>query len=156
MLKKLIATSLLGSSLILTACQSTPVEGPSQTIEAANLLQLQHGTWIATHIGMFEIKSDPSVRNIPSLQFDGTTQRLSGSDGCNRLMGSYTAGRDTLSLSQLATTRMACLNNTSGVEQKFQDALAKVTHYQVFNKTLKLFDRNGNPVLQFTSAVQPR
>lgn len=156
MLKKIIAASILGSSLILTACQSTPITGPSANIEASNLLQLQQHTWIATHIGIFEVKSDPSVRNIPSLQFDAASQRVSGSDGCNRLMGSYQAGRDTLQFSQLATTRMACLNNTSGVEQKFQEALAKVTHYQVYNKTLKLMDRHGNPVLQFISAAQPR
>lgn len=156
MLKKFIAASILGSSLILSACQSTPIEGPSTTIEAANLLQLQHATWIATHIGVFEVKSDPSVRNIPSLQFDAATKRLSGSDGCNRIMGSYTAGRDTLNLTQMATTRMACPANNSGVEQKFQAALNQVTHYQVFNKTLKLLDRHGNPVLQFTSSVQPR
>lgn len=155
MLKKLIAISILGSTLAFTGCETVP-DSPSSTIEAANLLQLQQHTWIATHIGMFEIKSDPSVRNIPSLQFDGATQRVSGSDGCNRIMGSYAAGRDTLSFSQLATTRMACLNNTSGVEQKFNDALGKVTHYQVYGKTLKLLDRHGNTLLQFTSPVQPR
>ena len=50
---------------------------------------------------------------------------------------------------------MACINN-SAVPQQFQEALAKVTHYQVFGKTLKLLDRHGNLLLQFGSAIQPR
>ena len=67
----------------------------------------------------------------------------------------YTLKGDTLTLSQLATTRMACINN-SAVPQQFQETLAKVTHYQVFGKTLKLLDRHGNLLLQFGSAIQPR
>ncbi|MDH0968145.1 META domain-containing protein [Acinetobacter johnsonii] len=152
MLKKLIASSLLASSLIMTGCQTTP--SPSDTIEMANIQQLQQRTWILTQIGNTEIKTAPNERNIPSLQFSADN-RISGADGCNRIMGSYTVGRDTLTLSQLATTRMACINN-SAVPQQFQEALAKVTHYQVFGKTLKLLDRHGNLLLQFGSAIQPR
>ena len=148
MLKKLIASSLLASSLIMTGCQTTPP--PADTIEMANIQQLQQRTWILTQMGNTEIKTAPNERNIPSLQFSADN-RISGADGCNRIMGSYTVGRDTLTLSQLATTRMACINN-SAVPQEFQEALAKVTHYQVFGKTLKLLDRHGNLLLQFGSA----
>lgn len=70
-------------------------------------------------------------------------------------MGAYTAGNDTLLLSQLASTRMACINN-GNIDQKYNEALSKVTHYQVFGKTLKLLDRHGNLLIQFESAVQPR
>ncbi len=145
MLKKLIASSLLASSLIMTGCQTTPP--PSDTIEMANIQQLQQR-------GNTEIKTAPNERNIPSLQFSADN-RISGADGCNRIMGSYIVGRDTLTLSQLATTRMACTNNST-VPQQFQEAVAKVTHYQVFGKTLKLLDRHGNLLLQFGSAIQPR
>jgi len=70
-------------------------------------------------------------------------------------MGAYTAGHDTLQLSQMASTRMACMNS-GGIDQQYNEALAKVTHYQVFGKTLKLLDRHGNLLIQFESAVQPR
>ena len=153
MLKKIALAALLGSSLVLTACQSTP-STPSDTITQANLLQLRQSTWILTHIGRLEVRADTSVRNLPSLHFS-SDNRVSGADGCNRIMGSYTVGRDTLNLSQLATTRMACLNNTA-IPAKFNEALGQVTHYQVYNKTLKLLDRQGNPVLTFSSSVQPR
>lgn len=155
MLKKLFALSLVGASLAMTACSSTPVTtGPSETITQSNLLQLQHGTWILSHIGALQVTTKPSTLNIPSLQFS-SDGRISGADGCNRIMGSYSAGRDTLALSQIATTRMACQDKTY-VPEKYVEALNKVTHYQVYNKTLKLLDKNGNALLQFNSAVQPR
>lgn len=153
MLKKFFAVGILGTAIALTACQSTP--NAASNIEAANLVQLQNRTWIATYIGNTEIKTVATARNIPSLQFDAASKRISGADGCNRIMGSYEAGRDTLLLSQMAGTKMACLDNNNLSEQ-FNAALAKVANYQVFGKTLKLLDRHGNVVLQFTSSVQPR
>lgn len=153
MLKKFFAVGILGAAIALTACQSTP--NAASNIEAANLVQLQNRTWIATYIGNTEIKTVATARNIPSLQFDAASKRISGADGCNRIIGSYEAGRDTLLLSQMAGTKMACLDNNNLSEQ-FNAALAKVANYQVFGKTLKLLDRHGNVVLQFTSPVQPR
>ena len=153
MLKKIFAIGILGTAIALTGCETTP--SASATIETANLVQLQNRSWIATHIGNTAIKTAPTAHNIPSLQFDAITKRVSGADGCNRIMGSYASGRDTLVLSQMAGTKMACLDNNNPSEQ-FNAALAKVAHYQVFGKTLKLLDRYGNMLLQFTSPVQPR
>ncbi|CAB1208501.1 META domain-containing protein [Acinetobacter bouvetii] len=153
MLKKLLALGIIGSAMAFTGCTTTP--NPSATIEAENLVQLQNRTWIATHIGNTEIKTAPSAHNIPSLQFDAASKRVSGADGCNRLMGSYEAGRDTLVFGPLAGTRMACLDQNN-VAPQFNEALVKVANYQVYGKTLKLLDRYGNVVLQFKSAVQPR
>ena len=153
MLKKLLTISIIGAALAFTGCETVP--NASSTIETANLIQLQNKTWIATHIGNSEIKTAPSAHNIPSLQFDAATKRVSGADGCNRIMGSYEAGRDSLVLSQMAGTKMACLDNNN-VSQKFNQALDQVANYQVFGKTLKLLDRHGNVLIQFKSTVQPR
>lgn len=153
MLKKMFAVGILGATIAFSGCQTTP--NAAYNIEAANLVQLQNRTWIATYIGNTEIKTAPTAHNIPSLQFDAATKRVSGADGCNRIMGIYEAGRDTLTLSQMAGTKMACLERNN-VSQQFNEALTKVANYQVFGKTLKLLDRHGNMVLQFTSPVQPR
>ena len=152
MLKPLCLALAMSSVALLAGCETMPKTTAEST---ENLQLLQNRTWIATQIGNTVIQTSPQARNIPSIQFDEATKRVSGADGCNRIMGSYTVGRDTLTLSQLATTRMACINN-SAVPQQFQEALAKVTHYQVFGKTLKLLDRHGNLLLQFGSAIQPR
>ncbi|WP_407307203.1 META domain-containing protein [Acinetobacter sp.] len=153
MLKKFFAVGILGTALAFSGCETIP--NTSATIETANLVQLQNRTWIATQIGNTEIKTTPTAHHIPSLEFDAATKRVSGTDGCNRIMGSYEAGRDTLVLSPMAGTKMACLDDNN-VSQQFNEALTKVANYQVFGKTLKLLDRHGNLLIQFTSAVQPR
>ena len=153
MLKKLFAVSMIGAAITFSGCETTP--SASASIETANLVQLQNRTWIATQIGNTEIKTAPTAHNIPSLQFDAATKRVSGADGCNRIMGNYEAGRDTLVLGQMAGTKMACLDGNN-VSQQFNEALTKVANYQVFGKTLKLLDRHGNLLIQFSSPVQPR
>lgn len=153
MLKKLTAIMILGSVFAMSGCETVP---STSSVKTENNLQLlQNRTWIVNQIGNTEITTAPTARNIPSLQFDAATQRVSGADGCNRIMGSYTASKDTLNLSQMASTEMACLD-IEGLDQKFKEALSKVTHYQVYGKTLKLMDRHGNLLIQLESAVQPR
>lgn len=151
MLKKTLSVALLGSALLFTGCQSTPT---SSATEMNNLQMLQNHTWIAIQIGSQMIKTNPSARNIPALQFNEATKRVSGADGCNRLMGTYQATSDTLVLSQMASTKMACIDST--IPNQFNAALANVTNYQVYNNTLKLMDRHGNLLIEFASAKQPR
>lgn len=151
MLKKTLSVALLGSALLFAGCQSTP---SSSAAEVNNLQMLQNRTWIATQIGAQSIQTNPSAHNIPALQFDEATKRVSGADGCNRLMGTYQATGNTLVLSQMASTKMACIDNT--LPNQFNTALANVTNYQVYNNTLKLLDRNGNLLVEFTKAKQPR
>jgi copper homeostasis protein (lipoprotein) len=69
-------------------------------------------------------------------------------------MGTYQATGDTLVLSQMASTKMACIDST--IPNQFNAALANVTNYQVYNNTLKLMDRHGNLLIEFASAKQPR
>lgn len=151
MLKKTLSVALLGSALLFTGCQSTPT---SSATEMNNLQMLQNHTWIAIQIGSQMIKTNPSARNIPALQFNEATKRVSGADGCNRLMGTYQATGDTLVLSQMASTKMACIDST--IPNQFNAALANVTNYRVYNNTLKLMDRHGNLLIEFASAKQPR
>ena len=122
MLKKLTAIMILGSVFAMSGCETVP---STSSVKTENNLQLlQNRTWIVNQIGNTEITTAPTARNIPSLQFD-------------------------------ASTEMACLDN-EGLDQKFKEALSKVTHYQVYGKTLKLMDRHGNLLIQLESAVQPR
>mgnify|MGYP003616067791 FL=1 len=151
MLKKLLATSLIAVALTTVGCATTQ----TTTKQQETLNQLQNKTWILTHIGATEFKTDPSAHNVPSIQFDAATQRVSGADGCNRLMGAYAINKDKISSSQLAATQMMCMNTTELANQ-YNSALAKVAGFQVYDKTLRLLDEHGNPVLQFESVIQPR
>lgn len=57
----------------------------------------------------------------------GADGRVSGRSGCNRYTGSFTQAGETLELSQLAGTRMACPPLQMDVEQRFFTAVGQVT-----------------------------
>lgn len=151
MLKKTMTTILLAASFSMFGCQSIQPSVKQQQI----LDQLQNKKWILTHIGAVEFKTDPTAHNVPSIQFDATTHRVSGADGCNLIMGTYAIQKDKITLSELAGSQMMCMN-TMQLADQYNQALAKVAAYQVYNKTLRLLDSYGNPVLQFETTVQQR
>lgn len=155
MLKKYFGITLLGAMIALSGCETMPTQTSASQISAINQANLVPRTWTATQLGNSMLKTEANRQNLPYLNFDAATQTVTGSDSCNRLSGSYVAGRDTLQLGQLATTRMACLNNNN-LDQKFHEALNKVTHYQVYGKTLKLLDRHGNLLIQFETPTAAR
>ena len=155
MLKKYFGITLLGAMIALSGCETMPTQTSASQISAINQANLVQRTWTATQLGNSMLKTEANRQNLPYLNFDAATQTVTGSDSCNRLSGSYVAGRDTLQLGQLATTRMPCLNNNN-LDQKFHEALNKVTHYQVYGKTLKLLDRHGNLLIQFETPTAAR
>ena len=155
MLKKYFGITLLGAMIALSGCETMPTQTSASQISAINQANLVQRTWTATQLGNSMLNTAANRQNLPYLNFDAATQTVTGSDSCNRINASYTAGRDTLQLGQLATTRMACLNNNN-LDQKFHEALNKVTHYQVYGKTLKLLDRHGNLLIQFETPTAVR
>ena len=155
MLKKYFGITLLGAMIALSGCETMPTQTSASQISAINQANLVQRTWTATQLGNSMLPTAANRQNLPYLNFDAATQTVTGSDSCNRITASYAAGRDTLQLGQLATTRMACLNNNN-LDQKFHEALNKVTHYQVYGKTLKLLDRHGNLLIQFETPTAVR
>lgn len=143
MLKAIISSTLIASTLLVVGCATTP----SADQQAKNLSLLQNKNWVLTHIGATELKTDPKSRNIPSIQF-GSDLRVSGADGCNRLMGQYAIKGQQITLGQLGSTNMYC-QNTMQLAGTYTEALNKVKGYQVYDKTLKLLDQYGNRVLEY-------
>jgi copper homeostasis protein (lipoprotein) len=89
----------------------------------------------------FENQREPQI----VLRSNGS---VTGSDGCNRLTGSYRQADSKLSFSQMASTRMACIN---GMEQaaRFTSALGDAARYRVTGRHLELFDANGAALMRF-------
>lgn len=149
MLKKLLMATVVASSLIAVGCSSMPSSAQQQQ----NLNILQNKNWVLTHIGATEYKTDASAHNVPSIQFNEAEKRVSGADGCNRIMGSYAIQGEQITLSQMAGTMMMC-TNTMELANKYNEALGKVAGYQVYDQTLRLLDRHGNPVLKYKISPQ--
>lgn len=82
------------------------------------------------------------------IQFDGSSGRVSGSGGCNRLSGTFTRSGVTLRFGQLAATRMACPDPVRGAtEAQFLSALQTTTSYRIAGPgRLALLDAGGRTV----------
>jgi len=74
--------------------------------------------------------------------------RVSGSTGCNRLMGSYRLQGDTLTFSQLASTRMACPGDMAKLEQAWLAMLSETAHYSIEGQSLILEDADDQALAE--------
>jgi heat shock protein HslJ len=73
--------------------------------------------------------------------------RISGTTGCNRLMGSYSLASDRLDLSGLATTRMACPGPAMAQESRVTGALKGSFRVAGKDGGLTLTGDSGAPVV---------
>jgi heat shock protein HslJ len=79
--------------------------------------------------------------------------RLSGSDGCNRVTGTYTLDGDGVTFGQAAATRMACADSTA-VEQAFHAAMKSASRWRITGERLDLLDAAGTRVAVFEARAQ--
>jgi heat shock protein HslJ len=79
-------------------------------------------------------------------------QRISGNGGCNRLMGLYEIEGQHILFSQMATTKLGCLNGMDE-EQRLLQALTRVTDWQIDGQYLELLDQNGQVLARFEAVA---
>ena len=116
-----------------------------------NLLYTQR--WVATEIDGFQVQvPEQNIAQTPFIQFDARTKRFSGSDGCNRIMGSFSNSADSLTLEQTTTTKIMCPNANNLTATQYIQALEKTDHYRVSSQLLVLFDQNGQTLIAFKKA----
>ena len=80
--------------------------------------------------------------------------RVSGSDGCNSIMGSYQLKGDAVKFGQIASTAMACMN-TGGIEHAFRDAIGSAIRLTLVGDRLELSDSTGKRLAVFLAGAQP-
>ena len=79
--------------------------------------------------------------------------RVSGSDGCNRITGSYTLKGEGVTFGQIAGTQMAC-PDTADVAGRFHSALKGTSHWRIVGSRLELFGATGKPLAVFERGTQ--
>lgn len=99
---RIAARGIIGAgvlALALAGCSSGPSSDPTSTTSP--------DAGSSDAVGIVGVWGDSDTRDAPSLVFaeDGS---VTGTDGCNRLVGSWTADGDTVDFAPLASTRMAC------------------------------------------------
>jgi heat shock protein HslJ len=112
-----------------------------------------------TYWKLVEVAGRPTpaqdVSREANLQFDANGQ-VSGSDGCNRITGSYQMKGDTVTFGQMAGTQMACIN-TGATDRAFREALKNTTRFVRTGDRLELFDATGTRLASLRAALtQPR
>jgi len=82
-----------------------------------------------------------------TLKFSG--DQVSGSAGCNQYGGSYQAGENSLSIGDVFSTEMGCLEPAGILEQEtaYLTALRTAATYQITADRLEIFDKAGAQVL---------
>jgi heat shock protein HslJ len=107
--------------------------------------------WKATELaGKPAPGQDPNAE--AHLQFQ--KGRVSGSDGCNRVTGSFQLKGDRVTFSQMAATQMAC-PKSSETEARFHAALKNASRLTVAGDRLDLFDAAGTRLAAFVAGSQP-
>ena len=88
-----------------------------------------------------------------TLIFSETT--IEGSGGCNTYGGSYTVSGESLNLSDVYWTEMACMEPTGimAQEQTYFEALNTTIRYRVGGDRLELYDEGGTQTLAFLAST---
>jgi copper homeostasis protein (lipoprotein) len=108
---------------------------------------LENTYWKLTRLGEAPVFVHEQQRE-PSLVLHSESHRVTGSTGCNRLMGSYQLNGEKISFGPFAATRMACPKGMD-TERLFFDALERVRTWNVLGQHLELYDVNGEMLARF-------
>lgn len=112
-------------------------------------------TWVVTHMDGQRLTEHP---NPPQLHIAADGQ-VTGSSGCNRIMGTATVAVKKISIGRVAMTRRACLDDMiMATEQRFAEILNVVSDWTIENAsafpendTLFLMDKEQNRLLQLNA-----
>jgi len=108
---------------------------------------LEGTTWHLATLGERTVTASSSPQRA-GLVLDGENHRVSGSGGCNRIMGTYTRDGEHIGFSPMAATRMACPDGMD-LEQAYTAMLELVTSWRVLGRTMELRDVDGRRLASF-------
>ncbi len=122
-------------------------------VNSTNTATLEKTYWKLLALRGKPVEASADQRE-PHLVLQTKQQRLTGSGGCNQLMGSYTVHDDHLSFGRTASTMMAC---PQGMEQEraFLDALAATARWRIDGQRMRLLNGSDETLAEFESRDMP-
>jgi copper homeostasis protein (lipoprotein) len=132
------------------------MEGPARpTLVVARFLSLSPGEsceepFEGTHWKLTELNGTaavPSERRPEAHLVFQREGRMAGSDGCNRLFGSYTLEGDGIRIGKMGGTLMACAEPVR--DREFRAALEKAVKWRILGGELELRSAEGELLARF-------
>lgn len=124
--------------------QSHAKPAPASAPHPAPQYPLERTDWKLERLGDEAVVDNPDQPE-PNLTLNPDDHRISGSGGCNRMMGTYQLDGESLRFGALATTRMACANGMDQ-EQRFLASLELVRTWKIKGTHLELSSEDGKVV----------
>jgi heat shock protein HslJ len=172
---KIVRSLLIGlsaSGLVLAACgvavtappnTATPLPStPTQFVPPATTQpdpsampnnSLTGSKWQLTSINGTPVPA-PTTSKTVTLEF-GSDGQINGSGGCNSFGGTYTTQGDSLSFGPIASTKMACVDETAmQQENQYFQILQVATKFTIAPEQLTVVGQ-GSDTLVFTTASIP-
>lgn len=146
MLSTRIPAVMVLATLAVAAC----VSGQRQQQAADDGLAGTAWRFVELYGAPVTTPSSPAARDA-QLSF-GDHGRIFGSDGCNRLMGTYTLDNGQITLREMAGTQMVCLDSSA---RRLADALKDAEHGSIEGTLLTLYG-SGGQTLAILERLPPR
>jgi heat shock protein HslJ len=129
----------LGALLLVSACMSTSATGEPPPV-------LDRTAWV-----LATLPDRPLPAGfVATLRFD--TDRVAGSDGCNRFTGPWRASGSSLGFGpRMGATLMTCPDATAAAATAFGRALSSTAAYRIDAGTLVLLDGGGRSLATFVA-----
>lgn len=136
-------------SLMLRSAGAVAPQSPGGA--AGAVAPLQKTDWKAIELGGVAIPNPPAGREATLRLDEG---RVAGSDGCNRVSGTYMLSGDSITFGRFAVTQMAC-PGSGDVERRFHEALGATRRWRITGNRLELSDGMGKVVAKFDARTPP-
>ena len=133
--------------ILLTSIMVSCGTGSENEKTKTDFLNSIQGTWTVSEIKDITKEELSNYKKTPFLKIE--EEKVSGNNGCNNYFSSIVnIDKNTLEFSQFGETKMMCPNMK--ISDTFGKSISKVETYTIHNKTLVLYNAEGEKVFLFT------
>lgn len=138
-MKKLHILCLILISFCLASCKTSAQQKTN--------IKLENQNWTLTEMNgeKPEVSDDSKAHILFSLE----DKKVSGYSGCNRFSAPYELVDNKLQISNILSTRRACMGNN--IEAQLFEILKTTDKFSIENKTLILLDKAGKSIAKFAA-----
>jgi len=147
-------TAILGAALALILLGEWSWGQSGAPAATAATMPVESTYWKLIELGGMTVGGG-SDANEASLVLNAEGKKLTGSTGCNRIVGRYKLREGSLHFKLAGLTKMSCSDSLRKQEEAFVEILKQTTNYRVVGETLELRDKE-DVLAKFQARPQPQ